>query len=423
MDHDYVMSQFKLTGFDSFQDPQTDTRALLGWRDGCLVLAFRGTASKTNALTDVKAWKVPVLPARHHHGRRVKVHAGFHQAYSATDDRHGLLARIAEVVSGFTGGTEGLTMYLTGHSLGGALAVLAASDLGRAYPSASLVCYTYGSPKVGNSAFAAEFHELVPDSWSLVNDQDPVPRVPAGTGFRRCGLPVLVNGRGDLIVRPTFFERSVVKRSGGIPSHHRLPRYALALAMATKCQFTASKALPGGMSGAHELALTLDLGRALCLRGVDLASLQDPAVLPAGISVPPSRSGSNQGGRSVPFFTGCADMRWCGAGLCDDSTTAGAAESLLEDVEEGRGLPTPAHAAATAGTAALQKEGAAAANVPPNQAEEAGRESAVEAGAELSGCGGGGSAMVSASRAAAAAAVAPPQQQVMDLRPSPFSGG
>ena len=36
----------------------------------------------------------------------------------------------------------------------------------------------------------------------------------AAAGFRRCGLPVVVNARGDILVRPSYFERSVMQRCG-----------------------------------------------------------------------------------------------------------------------------------------------------------------------------------------------------------------
>lgn len=41
--------------------------------------------------------------------------------------------------------------------------------------------------------------------------QDPVPRVPKGT-YKRCGQRVIVNAGGDLIIRPTFLESSVLEQ-------------------------------------------------------------------------------------------------------------------------------------------------------------------------------------------------------------------
>ena len=62
-----------------------------------------------------------------------------------------------------------------GHSLGGALAELAAFDIQRALRAANkgcfLSCYTLGAPRLGNHAFAKLFRATVPDCWSLINDQ------------------------------------------------------------------------------------------------------------------------------------------------------------------------------------------------------------------------------------------------------------
>ena len=65
--------------------------------------------------------------------------------------------------------------HCAGHSLGGALATLAAHsfatralELG-AQPA--VTCYTFGSPRAGNPAFAREYTQLVPDTWHVINDQ------------------------------------------------------------------------------------------------------------------------------------------------------------------------------------------------------------------------------------------------------------
>ncbi len=61
-----------------------------------------------------------------------------------------------------------------GHSLGGALATLAALDARRACPDATkldISCYTFGAPRTGNHAFAREYNKAVPDTWGIINDQ------------------------------------------------------------------------------------------------------------------------------------------------------------------------------------------------------------------------------------------------------------
>ena len=63
-----------------------------------------------------------------------------------------------------------------GHSLGGALATLAAFDIQKQLLAANqrdarVVCYTFAAPRTGNHAFAREYNAVVPDTWSVINDQ------------------------------------------------------------------------------------------------------------------------------------------------------------------------------------------------------------------------------------------------------------
>ena len=59
---------------------------------------------------------------------------------------------------------------VTGHSLGGALAVLAGFDIKLAIGSLQMEMYTYGTPYPGNRAFAREFNELIPETWHVIHD-------------------------------------------------------------------------------------------------------------------------------------------------------------------------------------------------------------------------------------------------------------
>ena len=63
-----------------------------------------------------------------------------------------------------------------GHSLGGALANLAAFDIRKqlmhnGQGDTKVVCYTFAAPRTGNHAFAREYNAMVPDTWSVINDQ------------------------------------------------------------------------------------------------------------------------------------------------------------------------------------------------------------------------------------------------------------
>ena len=64
----------------------------------------------------------------------------------------------------------------TGHSLGGALATLAAYDIRKQLQASSkqdveVMCYSFGAPRTGNHAFATDYNRVVPDTWSIINDQ------------------------------------------------------------------------------------------------------------------------------------------------------------------------------------------------------------------------------------------------------------
>ena len=61
-------------------------------------------------------------------------------------------------------------LLVTGHSLGGALAVLAAFDIKSAMRDFALEMYTYGTPYPGNRAFAREFDALLPNTWHVIHD-------------------------------------------------------------------------------------------------------------------------------------------------------------------------------------------------------------------------------------------------------------
>lgn len=133
--------------------------------EGMLILAFRGT--ETN-LTDIKTdIKVNLSPAPGKDGGRV--HKGFMEAFekvqqniqaTLNDDRY-----------------KSLPLYLTGHSLGGALAIIATRYLGSDSTGAT---YTFGGPRTADDNF---FKIIKTPVYRVVHNADIVPRVPFGAGM------------------------------------------------------------------------------------------------------------------------------------------------------------------------------------------------------------------------------------------------
>ncbi len=127
---------------------------------GEMTIAFRGTADWRNALTDMDCKLI--------HAGGYRVHRGFHQAVEAIDAS--LTAALGDV--------SGMRLWVTGHSLGGALAELwALRALERGHDIAGV--YTFGQPRVGDAAFAAYYDSLLkPRTFRVVHGDDVVPRIP-----------------------------------------------------------------------------------------------------------------------------------------------------------------------------------------------------------------------------------------------------
>jgi hypothetical protein len=160
------------------------TQGLVADRSGLRVIAFRGTegAEPSDLFADARfaktAWSVEGTP-------RGAVHAGF----------AGALDPIWTAVAGATGSGPA-RLLLTGHSLGGALATLAASRL----PHARL--YTFGSPRVGDPAFAQSVGPERHDRY--VNCCDVVARVPPTfAGYEHTGTLRYIDRMGTIASPPT----------------------------------------------------------------------------------------------------------------------------------------------------------------------------------------------------------------------------
>lgn len=167
-------------GFDLLADPfdSGGTQGFLARGPDFAVLSFRGS-------DDLAAWQtnLDVIPAPWRGGG--KTHRGFAEALDLVwDDVAGALARIGE------------PLLFTGHSLGAALATLAASLV----PEAAL--YTYGSPRVGDSAFRAALADRRGAAERYVNHRDIVCRIPpVSLGYRHVGMPYLIGRDGNVAQR------------------------------------------------------------------------------------------------------------------------------------------------------------------------------------------------------------------------------
>jgi hypothetical protein len=140
------------------------------------VLAFQGTCNPADWEVDLNALREP-LPGF----AGVRVHRGFWGAWlKLADDIRAAVDKLP----------ADLGLYITGHSLGGALAQIASAELERDTLAA---CYTFGSPRVATSRFDLAVkcpHYRVINSWDLV----PGVPLPSWWGYEHTGDPRLLVG-------------------------------------------------------------------------------------------------------------------------------------------------------------------------------------------------------------------------------------
>lgn len=154
-----------------------ETECFVAWTPAAVVVAFRGTASPGDWLADLN-----IQSTKRDYGI---VHRGFYTAFKVVEPQ--LRAAL--------GGVAGRPVVLTGHSLGGALAAVAAAEWADAFPVASL--YTYGQPATGKHGFANFLAAKYPDRiFRVVNDDDIVPQVPPT--FEHVGRLLRFDGSGNL---------------------------------------------------------------------------------------------------------------------------------------------------------------------------------------------------------------------------------
>jgi hypothetical protein len=216
-----------------------------------------------------------------------RIHSGFWNAYSQVrlEVYKGINKALNEIIDvDFESNVVDLrswNFYITGHSLGGALATIATLDLTinlRSLLEVRTGClkevylpqlglFTYGSPRVGNADFKDYFEKLVKHSFRIEVNGDLVCRVPALMGYRHAAnVPVLLcdavnhpgsseqikaittrdleSAGGDLsrlswlsgssswasftticVIRPTYAQFWLMRKQSGHPNYHSLIAY------------------------------------------------------------------------------------------------------------------------------------------------------------------------------------------------------
>uniref|UniRef100_A0A2N9GA37 Fungal lipase-type domain-containing protein n=1 Tax=Fagus sylvatica TaxID=28930 RepID=A0A2N9GA37_FAGSY len=189
--------------------------ARLGRRD--VVIAFRGTATCLEWLENLRATLTNLPSVGSNDDERCgapMVESGFLSLYtSGTAGSPSLQDMIREEISRLlqSYGDEPLSLTITGHSLGAALATLTAYDIKTTFKRAPLVTViSFGGPRVGNRSFRRHLEKQGTKILRIVNSDDLITKVP--------GFVIDNNNENENDVSSSYNRDVQVATTGIIPS-------------------------------------------------------------------------------------------------------------------------------------------------------------------------------------------------------------
>lgn len=164
----------------------------VAYTEQTILVAFRGTElqgfwdSVQDLMTDFNFFLVS-------DGAGAKVHRGFRDAVESIWEE--LVAYLTELSL-----QRPRKLWLTGHSLGAALATLTADKLARQSSLRVHGLYTFGSPRVGDLNFLHRFllHSFARNTFRIVLGADVVTRVPPVRWFRHVGRLCYINEHDEV---------------------------------------------------------------------------------------------------------------------------------------------------------------------------------------------------------------------------------
>jgi hypothetical protein len=204
-----------------------NTQAYVGHDAANLVVAFRGSESPAT-VDGFKDWfltnanNLLIVPSGRAGtdfiaaGTGARFHKGFIDALGAVWDP--LVAAVEKRQK-----PKPRRLWVTGHSLGGALALLAAWRFPRQFHDVHRV-FTFGAPMIGNEAVSKAYErELGGRIYRYVDDLDPVPRLPTmsltANEYGHCLREILVGAAGGAAESITgVFQKFADAAKGGITS-------------------------------------------------------------------------------------------------------------------------------------------------------------------------------------------------------------
>ncbi|KAL3537078.1 hypothetical protein ACH5RR_000444 [Cinchona calisaya] len=164
--------------------------ARLGRRD--VVISYRGTATCMEWLENLRATLTCLPDDMAPKNCEPMVQSGFLSLYASSTKSHPSLQQmvkeeIGKILQNYC--DEPLSITITGHSLGAALATLTAYDITNTFSQAPLVTVvSFGGPRVGDRTFRKQLERNGTKVLRIVNSDDVITKVPGFVIDDRCDV-------------------------------------------------------------------------------------------------------------------------------------------------------------------------------------------------------------------------------------------
>ncbi|KAI6353917.1 hypothetical protein MCOR25_008830 [Pyricularia grisea] len=132
-----------------------------------IVVAFHGTITAAGYVADLNAFLQDDDLCE-----GCQIHAGFRSIWAAVDEV------VMDTVEKLHSEYPDYSIFITGHSMGAAVATIAGANLRQKLPDVVIDVYSLGSPRVGNQAFAKYVSAQPGSVFRITHVNDPVPRLP-----------------------------------------------------------------------------------------------------------------------------------------------------------------------------------------------------------------------------------------------------
>ncbi|EPS66180.1 hypothetical protein M569_08597, partial [Genlisea aurea] len=164
-------------GFMAVSD-DVETRRI-GRRD--IAVAWRGTVAMSEWYDNMKSELHPIGEgeARVEHGF-LSIYTSKNEStrYNQSSASEQAIGEIKKLIEFYAERGEEISLTITGHSLGGALALLTAYDAARNFSGIHISVFSFAAPRVGNIAFRDELYAMGVKTLRVTINQDIVPKMP-----------------------------------------------------------------------------------------------------------------------------------------------------------------------------------------------------------------------------------------------------